>query len=65
MRRNKRGLKGLVIGGTYLRKTSQCRQAHLTTVNIDTADPLQIVCGAPNVAGQKVIVAERALQSIL
>ena len=31
---------------------------HITTVNVGGAEPLQIVCGAPNVAaGQKVVVA--------
>ena len=31
---------------------------HITTVNLGQVEPVQIVCGAPNVAaGQKVVVA--------
>lgn len=31
---------------------------HITTVNLGDGEPIQIVCGAPNVAaGQKVVVA--------
>ena len=31
---------------------------HITTVNLGQGEPVQIVCGAPNVAaGQKVVVA--------
>ena len=54
------GLKGLVVG-----KVLTCEphpnsdHLHLTTVDLGNGeDPVQIVCGAPNVAaGQKVIVA--------
>ena len=54
------GLEGLVIG-----KVLTCvphpnsDHLHLTTVTIgNDAEPLKIVCGAPNVAaGQKVVVA--------
>lgn len=53
------GLEGLVVG-----KVLTCEQhpnadkLHLTTVDIGQGDPLQIVCGAPNVAaGEKVVVA--------
>ena len=56
----KGGLEGLVIG-----KVLTCvdhpnsNHLHLTTVDIgDGGEPLNIVCGAPNVAaGQKVVVA--------
>jgi phenylalanyl-tRNA synthetase beta chain len=55
----KGGLKGLVIG-----EVLECSQhpnadkLKLTKVNTGLAEPLTIVCGAPNVAvGQKVIVA--------
>jgi len=55
----KGGLEGLVTG-----EVLECTQhpnadkLKLTTVNIGSKEPLQIVCGAPNVAaGQKVIVA--------
>jgi len=55
----KGGLEGLVVG-EVLTCTAHENSDHLnlTTVNIGTNEPLQIVCGAPNVAvGQKVIVA--------
>jgi phenylalanyl-tRNA synthetase beta chain len=55
----KGGLKGLVVG-----EVKECIQhpgadkLKLTKVDIGSGEPLQIVCGAPNVAvGQKVIVA--------
>lgn len=55
----KGGLKGLVIG-----KVLTCvphpdsDHLHITTVDIGTGEPQQIVCGAPNVAaGQTVVVA--------
>lgn len=55
----KGGLAGLVIGEVL--ETSQHPNADklkLTKVNIGAAEPLQIVCGAANVAaGQKVVVA--------
>ncbi|MDR2138285.1 MAG: phenylalanine--tRNA ligase subunit beta [Tannerella sp.] len=53
------GLKGLVIG-EVLTCTAHPNsdRLHLTTVDVGSGAPLQIVCGAPNVAaGQKVIVA--------
>ena len=55
----KGGLKGLVIGEVITcEKHPDADKLSLTTVNIGTAHPLQIVCGAPNVAvGQKVVVA--------
>jgi len=55
----KGGLEGLVVG-EVLTCTAHENSDHLsvTTVNIGENEPLQIVCGAPNVAaGQKVIVA--------
>ena len=55
----KGGLEGLVIG-----EVLECEQhpnadkLKLTKVSIGSGEPLQIVCGAPNVAvGQKVVVA--------
>ncbi len=55
----KGGLAGVVVG-----KVLTCTDhpdsdhLHLTTVDIGDAEPLQIVCGAPNVAaGQKVLCA--------
>ncbi len=55
----KGGLQGLVVG-----KVLTCVEhpdsdhLHITTVDLGDGQPIQIVCGAPNVAaGQKVIVA--------
>lgn len=51
------GLKGLVLG-----KVLTCiphensDHLHVTTVDIGAAEPLQIVCGAPNVAADKGVV---------
>jgi len=55
----KGGLKGLFIGEVLTtEKHPNADKLTLTTVNIGTGEPLQIVCGAPNVAaGQKVVVA--------
>jgi phenylalanyl-tRNA synthetase beta chain len=55
----KGGLKGLLIGEVLTaEKHPNADKLTLTTVNIGQAEPLQIVCGAPNVAvGQKVVVA--------
>lgn len=55
----KGGLKGLVIGEVLqTEKHPNADKLTLTKVNIGKGEPLQIVCGAPNVAaGQKVIVA--------
>jgi phenylalanyl-tRNA synthetase beta chain len=55
----KGGLKGLVIGEVLeCEKHPDADKLSLTKVNIGSGEPLQIVCGAPNVAaGQKVIVA--------
>lgn len=55
----KGGLKGLVIGEVLTcEKHPHADKLKLTTVNIGGESPLNIVCGAPNVAvGQKVIVA--------
>lgn len=53
------GLKGLVVGEVLTCEAHpNSDHLHITTVNIGGEEPLQIVCGAPNVAaGQKVIVA--------
>ena len=55
----KGGLEGLVIGEVLTCEEHQnSDHLHITTVNVGGAEPLQIVCGAPNVAaGQKVVVA--------
>lgn len=55
----KGGLKGVVIGEVLTcKKHPDADKLSLTTVNVGTDQPLQIVCGAPNVAaGQKVPVA--------
>lgn len=55
----KGGLKGLVIGEVVeAAQHPNADKLKLTKVNIGNAGPLQIVCGAPNVAaGQKVVVA--------
>jgi len=56
----KGGLKGLVVGEVLTCINHEnSDHLHVTTVKInETEEPLQIVCGAPNVAvGQKVIVA--------
>jgi phenylalanyl-tRNA synthetase beta chain len=55
----KGGLQGLVIGEVLeCSKHPDADKLSLTKVNIGSCEPLQIVCGAPNVAvGQKVVVA--------
>ena len=53
------GLKGLVVGEVLTCEAHpNSDHLHITKVNVGQAEPLPIVCGAPNVAaGQKVIVA--------
>jgi phenylalanyl-tRNA synthetase beta chain len=53
------GLKGVVVGEVLTcDKHPDADRLRITTVRVDDGDPLQIVCGAPNVAaGQKVLVA--------
>lgn len=53
------GLKGVVIGEVLTcEQHPDADKLKVTTVNIGLSEPLQIVCGAPNVAvGQKVVVA--------
>lgn len=55
----KGGLEGVVVGEVLTcEKHPDADKLKVTTVSIGTGEPLQIVCGAPNVAaGQKVIVA--------
>ena len=55
----KGGLQGLVIGEVLAaEKHPNADKLTVTKVNIGSGEPLQIVCGAPNVAaGQKVVVA--------
>ncbi len=55
----KGGLEGLVIGEVLTCVAHpNSDHLHVTTVNVGQEEPLQIVCGAPNVAaGQKVVVA--------
>ncbi|RLD29430.1 MAG: phenylalanine--tRNA ligase subunit beta [Bacteroidetes bacterium] len=55
----KGGLEGVIIGEVLTcKKHPNADKLKLTTVNIGGETPLQIVCGAPNVAkGQKVPVA--------
>ena len=55
----KGGLEGLVISEVLTcEEHPNSDHLHITTVNVGGAEPLQIVCGAPNVAaGQKVVVA--------
>ena len=55
----KGGMKGLIIGEVLeVEKHPNADKLTVTKVNIGSGEPLQIVCGAPNVAvGQKVVVA--------
>ena len=55
----KGGLKGVVIGEVLTKiKHPNADKLSLTTINIGEVEPLQIVCGAPNLEiGQKVPVA--------
>lgn len=55
----KGGLNGLVIGEVlHTEKHPNADKLTLTRVSLGSGEPLQIVCGAPNVAaGQKVVVA--------
>ena len=55
----KGGLKGLIIGQVLTCiDHPNSDHLHVTTVDLGTGEPQQIVCGAPNVAaGQKVVVA--------
>ena len=55
----KGGLEGIVIGEVLTcERHPDADRLSVTTVDIGTGEPSQIVCGAPNVAaGQKVVVA--------
>lgn len=54
------GLKNVVVGAVLTcEKHPDADRLKVTTVSLGEGDPLQIVCGAPNVAvGQKVLVAK-------
>lgn len=55
----KGGLDGVVVGEVLTcEKHPDADKLSITTVNVGQAEPLNVVCGAPNVAkGQKVLVA--------
>ncbi len=55
----KGGLEGIVIGEVLTcEEHPNSDHMHVTTINLGEGEPVQIVCGAPNVAaGQKVVVA--------
>ena len=55
----KGGMEGLVIGEVLTCEPHpNSDHMHVTNVNLGSGEPVQIVCGAPNVAaGQKVVVA--------
>ncbi len=55
----KGGLEGIVIGEVLECSAHEnSDHLHVTRVNLGSGEPVQIVCGAPNVAaGQKVVVA--------
>ena len=55
----KGGLEGIVIGEVLTcERHPDADRLSVTTVDIGTGEPSQIVCGAPNVAaGQKVVIA--------
>lgn len=55
----KGGMEGLVVGEVLTaEKHPDADKLTITTVSVGEAEPLSIVCGAPNVAaGQKVVVA--------
>ena len=55
----KGGLEGLIIGEVLTCVNHEnSDHLHVTMVDLGTGEPVQIVCGAPNVAaGQKVVVA--------
>ena len=55
----KGGLKGIVVGKVLnCVKHPDADRLHVTKVNVGETEPLQIICGAPNVAeGQTVLVA--------
>lgn len=55
----KGGLEGIVIGEVLECSAHEnSDHLHVTLVNLGSGEPVQIVCGAPNVAaGQKVVVA--------
>jgi len=53
------GLKGVVVGHVLeCERHPDADRLSITKVNLGEGEPVQIVCGAPNVAaGQKVLVA--------
>ena len=54
------GFEGLVVGEVLTKeKHANADKLNVTTVDLGEGEPVQIVCGAPNVdVGQKVIVAK-------
>lgn len=60
-------LKGIVVGEVLTcGKHSNADKLQVTTVNLGNGEPVQIVCGAPNVAvGQKVAVATIGAELIM
>lgn len=50
------GLKKIVVGHVLTCDIVEGTHLHVTKVNVGEAEPLQIVCGAPNIAaGQKLL----------
>ena len=64
----KGGLEGLVIGEVLTcEEHPNSDHLHITTVNVGGAEPLQIVCGAPNVLNCMMVMSalrSSALKSV-
>ena len=65
----KGGLEGLVIGEVLTCVDHpDSDHLHITTVNLDDGKPVQIVCGAPNVAAEVMVIPRScscAIQSMV
>ena len=63
------GLKGLVVGlATEVVDHPDSDHLHVVTVEVGADEPLQIVCGAPNIAaGQKILwrLTVHALRAVI